>query len=220
MRSFVFTVTAASLAASAGADVLVLDFDQDILSNAMVAGQIVDDEFGPDLAISVDNGGNGPDIAIVFDSANPTGNDDDLATPGYHPTNTVALGNMLIIPENDTDGNGDGLVDDPNDTGSGGSFNFAFATSTFDGFSVTLVDIEENGGSIELLLNGSVVGTTAIPGVGDNSVQTLADSGVLFDEMNINFVGSGAVGTVSFVPAPGAMSLAMIGGLVAARRRR
>ena len=85
---------------------------------------------------------------------------------------------------------------------------------------VTLVDIEENGGSIELLLSGSVVGTTAIPGVGDNSVQTLADSGVLFDELNINFVGSGAVGTVGFVPAPGAMSLAMIGGLVAARRRR
>lgn len=36
----------------------------------------------------------------VFDSANPTGGDPDLATPGYGPNNNQSLGNIVIIQEN------------------------------------------------------------------------------------------------------------------------
>ena len=52
-----------------------------------------------------------PDLGIAFDTANPTGGDDDLRTPGFGVNNSVGYGNVLIIAENDFDWNGDGLID-------------------------------------------------------------------------------------------------------------
>ena len=74
----------------------------------------------------------GTNAAIIFDTANPTGGDPDLGTPnsdfggpglgvggksGSPFQNDAALGNALIIAENLTDANGDGLIDDPDDEG-------------------------------------------------------------------------------------------------------
>lgn len=68
--------------------------------------------------------------AVVFDSANPTGDDFDLGTPnetfggpgigvageaGQPWENDLPLGNMLIVAENLVDSDMNGLIDDPDD---------------------------------------------------------------------------------------------------------
>lgn len=218
------TATIAAVLVAAGSAIagpVTIGFDFDPLSQPLLKGQVIDNEFGPELTISaINNNAGHPHKAIIFDSANPTGGDTDLMTPGYHPTNTTPLGKILIIAENLTDANNDGYVDNPDDEAAGGTITFQFSTQTFDGYSITLVDIEEQNGTIQLVSGGSVVATHAIPKVGDNSVQTLAASGVVFDEMRVNLVGSGAIGAVSFVPAPGSLALLGCAGLLVVSRRR
>ena len=78
----------------------------------------------------------GTDAALIFDSANPTGGDDDLGTknetfggPGIGPggesgapfQNDVELYHVLIVAENLVDSEPDGLVDDPDDAATIGS---------------------------------------------------------------------------------------------------
>lgn len=218
------TATIAAVLAAAGSAVagpVTIGFDFDPLNQPLLKGQVIDNEFGPELTISaVNNNAGHPHKAIIFDSASPTGGDMDLKTPGYHPTNTTPLGKLLIIAENVTDTNNDGYVDNPDDEAAGGMIAFQFNGRTFDGYSITLVDIEEQNGSIQLVAGGAVVATHAIPNVGDNSVQTLAASGVTFDEMRVNLAGSGAIGAVSFVPAPGSLALLGCAGLLVVTRRR
>ena len=73
------------------------------------------------VTLSAESDGTGTDTLIIFDSANPTGGDGDLQTPGPGANNDEALGNLLIIAENTVDGDGDGLVDVPDDEENGGT---------------------------------------------------------------------------------------------------
>ncbi len=79
--------------------------------------------------------------AVVFDSSDPSGGDDDLGTPNENfggpgvgdageTTNKVALGHILIIAEDLVDKNpADGLVDDPDDADNKGAYiDFDFST--------------------------------------------------------------------------------------------
>ena len=110
------------------AEALVLDFDD------LPQGDIVSLQFlkTNGVSISANNFGNGPGLAIIFDSLNPTGGDNDLAGPPWEGGNLASgntvLGKILIIAENDVDMDGDGLIDLPDDEGNrpAGSIYFDF----------------------------------------------------------------------------------------------
>ncbi len=110
------------------AEAFVMDFDN------LAKGEIVSSQFleTNGVSISAKNFGNGPGIAIIFDSLNPTGGDNDLAGPtwagGNLASGNTVLGKILIIAENDDDKNHDGLIDIPDDEGNrpAGSIFFDF----------------------------------------------------------------------------------------------
>ena len=123
--------------------------------------------------------------AMIFDSSNPTGGDNDL---GF-----ANLGNIIIISE-------DNDSSDPDDNAGGGSITFDFDNPS-DVHDIKLLDIEETGGTIDLFdEDGNLIKSVAIPAPGDNSIQTiLLDAGGV-DSMVINLVGSGAVDELCFNP--------------------
>jgi len=110
------------------AEAFVLDFDD------LPQGDIASLQFLKinGVSISAKNFGNGPGLAIIFDSLNPTGGDNDLAGPPWEGGNLASgnavLGKILIIAENDVDLDGDGLIDLPDDEGNrpAGSIYFDF----------------------------------------------------------------------------------------------
>jgi len=96
--------------------------------NAFSAGTIIDDEYA-DLGVTVSASGGSGD-AMIFDSANPTGGDSDLASD--------TLEGLLIVSE-------DGDQSDPDDNAGGGSLFFDFDDMVrMKG--VTFKDIEETSG--------------------------------------------------------------------------
>lgn len=133
------------------------------------------------LLITGQNAGsdpNGPSDAMIFDTANPTGGDWDL---GF-----ADQGKAIILSE-------DGDSSDPDDNAHGGTISFEFLSAS-DVQSVNILDVEEQGGTIDLFdADGNVLNSFEIPAAGDNSVQTIeiATAGVTF--MDVNLVGSGAV---------------------------
>ena len=205
---------------------LVLDFDTDSYGNAIQAGQFIDDEYANwGINISAYNQ-YGPDFAITFDSANPTGNDPDLKTPGYN--NSVDLNNVLILPTYITDNNSDGYVDDPNDQAGNnpGNITFTFDQAQIGSVDIGFLDIEESGTGMSLFLNNVAVGSVGIGTLGDNGYGEISTSSfysdLTFDKVVVNLSGSGAIGTVTFdtttVPEPASMSLLAIGALMIGMR--
>ncbi|MHC5209276.1 MAG: SdrD B-like domain-containing protein [Planctomycetota bacterium] len=171
-----------------------------------------------------------PELAIVFDSANPTGADFDLGTPnedfggpgmgsggslGGPFQNDMPLGGMLIVAENDIDQDADGLVDDPDDEAGGGKLRFDFSgLGPVEIESLTVLDIEDASSVVHLLDASSTVMTTVpLPQTGDNGVGlvTLAVSGV--DALEVVLTGGGAIDDIRFRTAPPACT-GMIGDLV------
>ncbi len=109
-----------------------IDFEQDSNSNNLTSGQIIDDEYAsgiPSTTISVSGGS--ADIAVIFDTENPTGGDDvtDLTKP-YQQGNikdSADPKNLLIIQENGM-AQQNGFVSEPADDAAGGGFiKFVFA---------------------------------------------------------------------------------------------
>lgn len=201
------------------ASLVKLDFEKDALDNPITSGQVIDDEYAL-WGVTVDayNRHRTFDLAMAFDSANPTGGDGDLATPGYHPTNTLSYGNMLILAERD-----EGGVADDEGRSFPGYLRFTF-DQVYRSASVVLIDAEEHGGTVELLLDGEVQRTVSIDGVGDNSVQMLLLGGTAFDTLQVNPAGSIAVAEVVVsiarqVPEPASLMVSSLGGLLMLRRR-
>ncbi len=149
--------------------------------SASAPGQILsaqwEDEWGNVSALN--DSPDGPDYAVIFDSANPTGGDDDLSTPTFgedadgcivggpdgggqgpvFPGNPCqAYDHVVVIQEND-DGCDDGFCDVPDDEGWGGVIRI---DARFDlGFcSVDLLDVDEAGGAwVRVGQTGIVCGT-------------------------------------------------------------
>lgn len=173
--------------------------------------------------------GVGTNAAIVFDSScapggipqDCTGGDFDLGTPnedfggpgvgiggefGSPFANDVAFFNILIVAEKLVDGNGDGLVDDPDDADLADQF-IEFDFSSVKGGksvtvnSITYVDNEagEFNAQLELFgpgtLNPSVIGFTP---VGDNGVNTLTPGLEGVTHLRAVLAGSGAIEGITF----------------------
>lgn len=158
------------------------------------------------LRISATNNAPGhPDTVAVFDSSSPTGQDSDLATPGYGRGNDFAYGNLLIIPEDEVDGDGDGLIDDPDDEAQGGTIAFAY-DSPVRVCEVVVVDVDfvdGSAGRIRTFLEGSPVHDVTVLPMGDNNVQVLfLDPFLELDRLEVELPGSGAVAQVNFLPCP------------------
>jgi hypothetical protein len=187
-----------------------LDFDFTIGPVEPEAGQLIDDEWAS-IGLNVwatNNVAGHPDKAIVFDSSNPTGDDTDLATPGPGPGNTTALGNLLIVAENDTDADLDGFVDDPDDETGGGWLAFGFDVPV-QICSTKLVDIDDSGPTriVVNFVGGGPPAIVFVPNAGENSVQTVGLSFSNVASVLFAFGGSGAVANVGFVPCPSELSL-------------
>lgn len=184
----------------ANADMLVLDFENDGAGTPLLAGTIIDNEFALlGVHVYADNAVPGhPDLAIIFDSAHPTGGDSDLQTPGTHPSNTVPYKNVLIIAENAKDCNHDGRVDNPDDEGGqpAGYIKFTF-DCLYHCAHVVLIDTEEAGGQIKFYRDGTLVGSESIPKTANNAVTTVTYEGAQFDKMKVCLAGSGAIAEVS-----------------------
>jgi hypothetical protein len=143
-----------------------------------------------------------PDKGIIFDSNFPTGGDFDLATPGYGPGNVKALGNLLIVAENDIDvAPADGFVDDPDDEDAGGMITFHFAMPA-ELRSITMVDIDDPQPTFVRFhhFGGGAPTVVAVPNMGDNSVQTLGFMVPDVVRMQVVFGGSGAIAEIGLNP--------------------
>ncbi len=168
-------------------------------------GEWITDQF-QDIGLNIsvlNNNPAHPDKGILFDSENPTGEDGDLVTPGYGFNNTIPLGKVLIIAEDDVDADMDGYVDDPDDEAAGGQMIFTFDEDVLlYGFTILDVDGSEFD-FFEAFDSGDVlIGTQQIPVMGDNSVtQFVVDpplAGVR--KVVLNLDGSGAVTRLRFCP--------------------
>ena len=144
-----------------------------------------------------------PDKVITFDSANPSPGDLDLMTPGPGLNNDTPLGNLLIVAENDVDADMDGLVDVPDDEAGGGIITMQFdAPVTF--CAITLVDLDDGGGSVIRFFDSSNVqiSTVPLPPGGDNSVFTVGSNVPGVSRMEVDFVSSGGIAKFDFVFCP------------------
>lgn len=151
--------------------------------NNLPAGTVVDDEYE---GVSIfATGGSGK--AMIFDSANPTGGDDDLASD--------TLGGLLIISE-------DGDSSDPDDNAGGGSLFFDF-DDTVQMKSITLKDIEETTGEGTRLIfydaDGNVIQNQFVAPTGDGGEVTLQLFVPGTAKLEVVFPSSGAVDNVTFI---------------------
>ena len=146
-------------------------------------GTVVDDEYSA-LGVTITASG-GSNQAMIFDTANPTGGDTDLATSN--------LGGALIISE-------DGDSSDPDDNATGGTLSIAFDTETTVG-SLTFLDNEEGAMVRFYDQAGALIGEQWVDGTGDNSqnVVTFDMNGVYL--MEIELCGSGAIDDLVFESA-------------------
>ncbi|MEM6271887.1 MAG: HYR domain-containing protein, partial [Bacteroidota bacterium] len=187
-----------------------LDFNRDGMGNPLQMGVKLNNQWlNQGIRVSADNN-QGPDEAITFNSANPTGGDPDLGTPNQafggpgignagSPSNRIAEGNLLIIAENVTDNNNDGRVDNPDDDLNGGTVSFEFTQTAFTVDSIVLVDIDENAPAVISVekLDQSVV-TFTVPGGGDNSKTTAAIGVDSVVSVDVSLPGSGAIARIHY----------------------
>ncbi len=204
------------------ASAALLDFE------GFAAGTIIDDEYSAlGVTISVTNVGGGPDLGVIFDTANPTGGDDDLAGP-FMPAPGSGLdildpGNVLIIQEND---DCDGLTcTEPDDEGSraAGSIYIDFGglvtLESIDFFDIQMSEAgpgEEN--RITLFdANGIALGLdffTPDTG-GDNRWDQVLFNVSGVSAVQINMGGSGAIDNIAYSPVPVPAAFVLFAGALA-----
>ncbi|MEM9497521.1 MAG: Hint domain-containing protein [Pseudomonadota bacterium] len=148
--------------------------------NDLPPGTVVDDEFAAlGLQISA-TGGSGQ--AMIFDTANPTGGDTDLATDN--------LGNALIISE-------DGDSSDPDDNAGGGTLAFEFA-NTAAIRSLTFLDIE-GGATVRFFdLSGAQITEVSVPGTPDGGQRVQEFDVPSVFRMEVVLPNSGALDQLVF----------------------
>lgn len=179
-----------------------VDFNTDSLGNPFPAGTHITNQFAAQ-GVTISAVG-GIDEAWIFDSSNPTGNDEDLGTPnqafggpgigigggpGSGAVNDTALGNLLIIQENNNT--------IPDDNRRGGDIIFDFA-SPFYVQCMRVVDIEGLQGYIRATRSNGPAITLPFPQTGDNGVGVLGIDIDSVTQLTVHFQGSGAIADISF----------------------
>lgn len=146
-----------------------------------------------------------PDAVVLFDTANPTGGDDDLRTPGPGIGNTVAQGQVIVLADNIIDANGDGLVDDPGDTATGGTMNieFSYCVTLHSGTVLDIDTVEPDCWFEAFDENDVSIGLWHLVTLGDNSSQTI-DFGALQNvrRLELRLCHSGALAELVYCPTP------------------
>ncbi|MBC8426594.1 hypothetical protein H8E07_20960 [bacterium] len=187
-----------------------------VIAGAQPGGGTAPGTYFADFTVSVTNNGGGPHSLIIFDSNNPTGQDSDLGTPnidfggpgigsgggaGASGENSVPLNNLLICAEDIADGNGDGIVDDPDDEAGGCTIVFEF-DYVVDLVSIVFVDIDSETVEYEVSEFGVLMGGDEGVDLGDNSVQHV-DLTAFYsvDRLEVVFSSSGAIAELEFNPA-------------------
>lgn len=155
----------------------MINFDE----GSLAAGTIITDQFeGVTISTPSEYG------VMIFDTNNPTGEDEDLAAED--------LGNVLIISE-------DGNQADPDDRAEGGTIVLDFEQSS----TVTqigLLDIEESGGFISLYdAEGNLIENVYIEPRGNGVSFELDLPDVEVSRLELNLVGSGALTSLDFESA-------------------
>ncbi|MEL6958823.1 MAG: Ig-like domain-containing protein [Pseudomonadota bacterium] len=171
-----------SIEGGSGNDTLIggnMTFDGTQDFNELSAGDLIDGQYiGEGMTITSADPRN---PVMVFDTANPTGGDTDLATNN--------LGKVLILSE-DRDGS------DPDDNGSGGTFNINFegpASVT----SLTLLDADGGAWVKYYDVNGNLLQQVDVntPDNGQHVVNTnLSNVG----SIEVIFANSGAIDNISY----------------------
>jgi hypothetical protein len=212
--------------------------------NDLQPGTIVNHQYhNRGVDISVQRTSAGPAVATLYDTGRRGEPDPDLQTP-FDRGNLGSAGpggKILIIPENDTDSNKDGRIDQPNDEGSrpSGQFTFKF-TTPISSFGFDLMDVE---GPAEYNNNAGYMASFYVKGnlearvgfgefvdpkskfydksvvYGDNSanrIKPILASQVglpYFDQVVLNFGGSGGTDNIFFTPVvvPEPAALALLG---------
>jgi hypothetical protein len=158
----------------------VIDFE------GLSSGDVIDDQFDG-VTISAQRDGdadNSENDAMIFDTDNTTGGDNDLSFNG--------VGNAFIISE-------DNDSSDADDNAGGGTLTFDFDVPS-EVVSINVLDVEEAGGTIDLFdVDGGLINTIDIPAAGDNSQQELIINADNVSTLNVNLVGSGAVDDLTYV---------------------
>jgi hypothetical protein len=164
-------------------------------------GEILTDQFEGNLGfrISAESHVPGTNMAAVFDTANPTGGDFDLITPGYGVGNDKPLGKVMIVAENAIDADFDGYIDDPGDDANGGKLVFEFDYDVYFE-SATVMDIEDYQFSQFEVYDAAdaLLGVVPLAALGDNSVQTVYPEWPGVRKVVLDFGGSGALADILF----------------------
>ncbi|HXH18180.1 MAG TPA: SprB repeat-containing protein [Chitinophagales bacterium] len=150
-----------------------------------------------------------PDQVILYDAdQNPAGPDPDLET---------ATGNIAIFPERVTDNNANGLVDVPNDQGSGGVMTFNF-DQDMTVISFVFVDKDNNNSAVARAYDASnnLIKTVNIPNGGNGSIQTITVNASGVRRFVLDYRDSGGLQKILFGPqlqcCDGSASASVTGG--------
>lgn len=222
MKSLFSAITAGAVMLSA-AHAAVINFE------GFAAGAIIDDEYAPVATFSTNSNGRN-DHAVIFDTENFSGNDDDLQQPFNGSFNP---GNILVISEDarGVDCSSGIFCDPPDDEAQGGTITVDFERNPVNFHSVNVFDVTD-GASFKAEffrasdLTTAVATLTAANGIGDNQFDTLAQDIENIVRIVFTFTGSGGIDDLTFteVPIPGALPLLLsglaLGGFVSRKRKK
>ncbi|MEE4186063.1 MAG: thrombospondin type 3 repeat:Cna B-type [Gammaproteobacteria bacterium] len=229
MKNIIKTSLAVALI-DTSASAAVIDFE------GFASGRIIDDEYAPAVTISARNFSAGPDFAVIFDTDNPTGGDNDLGAPfnslNAGLTQDYRPGNVLIIQERNNCKLTAGFCTVADDEGSrpAGQIRFTFASpvilQSLDFFDIETDETNPKKSAVQLFdINDKEIlaGTFSVPSTGgDNLWSQLVFGNVEgVKRLKITMAGSGAIDNLTYVPVPAAVWLfgsALIG-LWGLRRR-
>ena len=220
--------------------------------NSYSTGQKIDTEYVGEygITISARNAAGGPNVATLYNSGATSGTDANLMAP-FDKGNLAgkSLSKLLVVAANDTDANGDGKIDKPDDAAAG-SLIFDFATPVMC-FGFDLVNINgitttsgSKGYNVQFFDDGRMVGQVGFDeflkksspfydasiqyGVNSaNRVQAILATkfgATEYDRAILNLGGAGAVDNINWkdiVPEPSGLALAtLFAPMLLARRRR
>ena len=181
-----------------------IDFGTDASGNTLPAGTIVDEQWAA-WGVHVTTFDPVGHPAMIFDSSNPSGNDDDLGSPnetfggpgkgdggeqGQPGENYDTLGNVLIISE-------DGDQSDPDDNAGGGVITFTFDTPT-PVLSIPILDTEEPIVFTAYDASDNVITTVVSRALGDNAYEIVHIGVDDVSKLEADLYGSGSIAGIIF----------------------